>query len=242
MPTVGQEWFESYYTGPRDMTQRVFYVEREHLDLVFDIVLDAGGPRAGAEVDTPIGRLVLPFEEFRREFECVKFEEFVEANRVLDELWEEIFDAAGNRFVCVVDRPVIQVVGGVESQDVNAPTAYEIKAKLLFLPSGIEPEEVFVTTKKRKIEVQMFPSEVVNNLIKVRDYLGTELATAWAGEEPGLEPAKNSYSSEEILDRAQLLLEMFPQVEWDVENIADALFCTLEDVREAVAQMLKRYK
>ena len=88
---------------------------------------------------------------------------------------------------------------------------------------------------------------IIENLKRVRDLLGYELAAAYQEQsaeefddtlkETGL--IRNRMSEKEILRNVDIFIKLFPQLEWDSELIADALFVEYSDVQNAMSYSSK---
>lgn len=98
--------------------------------------------------------------------------------------------------------------------------------------------------------IQQVAQEVVSNLLKVRNRLGFELAEAW-----GLSEETSSSTTIEELDRlvgphetptddqlAKSILDVcsaLPDIDWDEENLSDALYLEIHHIHDFVARQKK---
>ena len=96
-----------------------------------------------------------------------------------------------------------------------------------------------------------FADRVVQNLIKCQRQIGYELAEAWqhspdevADEELEYENplTRNQLTDKEFEEGIDQLFETFPNIEWDEELIADALFASIHGTGEYLKRFVRKWK
>lgn len=88
--------------------------------------------------------------------------------------------------------------------------------------------------------VREVTEEIIQNLILVRDALSTELMGAWQGDpdeeiEGRLREGRlirKELTNQEILDTAHRYITALPNLAWDEEMLADAMFVSMSRIGE----------
>jgi len=180
---------------------------------------------------------------------CPLYIKFTLENREAGDIWES-FDA----IFTIGGQKIAAVKVGFHEYTLGPFVGVPIGC----LPLGRETLERCIRDDNQKSKtitvekVQKLAAMVINNLLKARNRLGMELSDAWGLSEEApsdtieeldrLVGPRNTFTEDKFVELAEQLFDRLPGIEWDEENLTDALYAEIHEVHGHMKSIIKKNK